>query len=279
MGIPTDASLDEVKKAYRNLALKLHPDKNPNSSEALHQFRSVQEAYEVLRSKESRAQYDRSNGIHQKAAQEPASSRTPADSSPTTPGASARDLKYTLFLTLEEMVFGAEKTIRFVRKRNQGEEAHEMKIVVPENTFHDQKLRIKGAGDGSLGRMGDLFVHIHEKKHPLFEMHGRNLKMSAPISLQTAILGGQIQVPSLKKNQELKVPAGTPSGTLFRLQGKGLPKTDKFAAGDLLVQVVVEIPQHLSNEQKTYFKNLESLHLKTPLIDDYMKTLQQLKSK
>ncbi|MBX9768834.1 MAG: hypothetical protein K2X47_16295, partial [Bdellovibrionales bacterium] len=153
------------------------------------------------------------------------------------------------------------------------------KIVVPEETFHEQKLRIKGAGDGSLGRTGDLFVHIHEKKHPLLEMHGRNLKMIAPISLQTAILGGQIQVPGLRKTYELKIPAGTASGTLLRLQGKGLPKNTSAAAGDLLVQVVVEIPQHLTNEQKTYFKNLESLHLKTPLIDDYMQALQQLKSK
>jgi molecular chaperone DnaJ len=126
-----------------------------------------------------------------------------------------------------------------------------------------------------MGRFGDLFVHIHEQKHPLLEVHGRNLKMIAPISLQIAILGGQIQVPSLRKVLELKVPAGSASGTLLRLQGKGLPKTDNAAAGDLLVQLVVEIPQNLSAEQKNFFKTLESLHLKTPVIDDYRKALKR----
>ena len=270
LGVSTDASLEEIKKSYRALALKLHPDKNPNNTEALHQFRVIQEAYEILRSKEKRTEYDRT--LNLKKPQEHLKK-------PAGPLAEVRDLKYALALTLEEMVFGTEKTIRFMRKRDSTDEAHEMKVVVPEETWHGQKLRIKGAGDGSLGKAGDLFIHIHEKPHPMLSVHERNLKVTAPISLQTAILGGQIFVPSLRKIFELKVPAGTPSGALLRLQGKGLPRTAQFPAGDLLVQVVVEIPQQLTAEQKAYFKNLESLHLKTPLIDDYERTLQQLKSR
>ncbi|MBX9769517.1 MAG: molecular chaperone DnaJ, partial [Bdellovibrionales bacterium] len=147
-------------------------------------------------------------------------------------------MKYTLVLSLEEMVFGAEKTIRFMRHRDHAEEPHEMRIVVPPETFTGQKLRIKSAGDGSKSRFGDLFVHIHGKKHPLLEVHGRNLKLTAPVDLQTALLGGEIQVPGLKKLFELRIPAGTQPGTILRLQGKGLPKTAHSPAGDLLVQVV-----------------------------------------
>lgn len=142
--------------------------------------------------------------------------------------------------------------------RIRGEE--KIEIFIPKGVDSGQIIKIPEKGDAGLrsGKPGDLYVQVFVKKHPVFERKGDDLFISLPISISQAVLGGEVEVPTLQgKKIILKVPAGTPSGKVFRISGKGLPHFSGFGKGNLYVELVIDIPKRLTKKQKVLLKELK----------------------
>lgn len=345
LGVSKNADATAIKKAYRKLAIKYHPDKNPDDATAEAKFKEIGEAYEVLSNDEKRAAYDRyghaafeggmgggGGGFHDAAdifsqvfggafggggfedffgggrrggGQQRSSKR---------PGS---DLRYDMEITLEEAAVGVEKELEiekdatckgcsgkgsksesgvtacttcggrgvvtrqagiFVQQttcpecRGAGEvikdpcneckgqgtvqETSRIKIRIPAGVDTGTRLRSSGNGDAGSrgGPAGDLYVFIHVKDHEIFEREAENLFCEVPMPFGVAALGGELKVPTLEGKSSIKIPAGTQSGTVFRLRGKGIKALSTGYKGDLHVEVKVEVPTKLNTEQKEKLK-------------------------
>ncbi len=336
LGVSRDASPEEIKRAYRRCAIKYHPDRNPGDKEAEARFKLCAEAYEVLSDPEKRARYDRYGkeglrgaGVHDWAHADVRDifsmfedifglgdlfggfgrrHRGPQ------PGHS---LRCTIELDLEEVLTGAEKTVRLTRRerctacggtgaaaggrqrcptcggagrvqqgggffrlvrdcpqcggrgtvvtrpcstcRGEGliEARRTLDIRIPPGIEDGQRIRCAGEGEaGEPGApRGDLYVEVRVRPHPLFERHGRDLLLQVPIGFDQAALGDRIEVPTLDGWESIDLAPGTQSGDLYRLPGRGLPGLDGRSRGDLLVQVVVEVPRKLSRRQQAALRD------------------------
>jgi len=138
------------------------------------------------------------------------------------------------------------------RCRGQGrvEVERKIQVKVPAGIEHGMRLRVSGEGEGGLRARGDLYVLVLVRPHPAFQRDGAHLLLDYPVNFAQAALGAEVQVPTLNGRVQMKVPAGTQSGTVFRVRGKGLPDLRAGRAGDLLVRVVVETPMHLTGRQR-----------------------------
>jgi molecular chaperone DnaJ len=330
--VSRDISGDELKKAYRRLAIKYHPDKNPGDHSAEERFKQIGEAYEVLSDEQKRAAYDRyGHAAFQGAAGGRAQAggfHDPMDVfKEMFRGAgfedffggggggpqSGADLRYDLELSLEEAAAGLEKEIKYrhavacdacggngaepgskrqtcptcggagqvvaargffsVRqvcprchgrgaivanpcRKCSGEgrvtETTKLKVRVPAGVDSGQKLRSVGGGEAGApgGVAGDLYIFLHVREHDLFQRDGDDLHCTIPIKFTLAALGGQLDVPTLTGKAQLKIPAGTPSGTLLRLRGKGMRSLRSGEPGDQYVRVEIEVPKKLAPEQR-----------------------------
>lgn len=168
------------------------------------------------------------------------------------------DLRYTLNLSLEEAAQGVEKPIQFIRIRNNVEETAKLMVTVPAGVKAGQRLKLKGEGDGGLrgGPSGDLFVIINVQEHPLFTRDNFDCYLDLPIVFTDALLGSQVEIPTLTGKASLKIPAGAHSGQILRLKGKGFPKTGGFGSGDMLVRIIIDIPEQINSEQKEHVEKL-----------------------
>ncbi|WP_197061880.1 DnaJ C-terminal domain-containing protein [Sinomonas humi] len=289
LGVPKDASDADIKKAYRKLARKYHPDQNPGDAEAEKKFKDITEANSVLSDPEERQQYDaiRAMGGARFTAGGPGGGGQGA--------AGFEDLFGGLFgggagrhsrgfntgnLPPEFAdLFGgfstggggfqappqrgadrqASTTISFagsirgttVGLREQNGEVIEVRI--PAGIRDGQKVRVRGKGGPGSGGPGDLMVTVHVTPHEFFTRDGDNVRIHVPVSFDEAALGAQIEVPTLDGHTvRMKVPAGTNSGRTLRVKGQGV-KTSK-GTGDLLVTVDVVVPQNLSKEAEEAVK-------------------------
>jgi curved DNA-binding protein len=294
LGVKKDNSDQEIKKAYRKLAMKYHPDRNKGDKEAEEKFKKISEAYAVLSDPEKRKQYDTfgESGFQQRYSQEDifrgfdlgdilkefglggmgGGFRTSgAQGSPFEtfffqgggPGAGrtaqqpvkGSDLTYELMVSLEEIVSGSDKTIS-LRRENKTEN---VSVKIPKGMKAGQKLRLAGKGSPSPygGPPGDLFLIIKEQPHPVFTREGSNLIVVQRIPFSKACLGSEINVKSLEgKELKVKVPAGIQQQAKLRLKGHGLPTGKTGDRGDILVKIMVDIPKKLSGEQKKLIKEL-----------------------
>jgi molecular chaperone DnaJ len=127
-----------------------------------------------------------------------------------------------------------------------------MKIKIPAGIDHGQRLRVTGNGEAGIrgGPRGDLYVFVHVKEHDIFEREAENLYCEVPISYTCAALGSEIKIPTLDGHVSLKVPTGTQSGAVFKLRGKGMSLLNSAQRGDLMVRLIVAVPQKLTPEQR-----------------------------
>jgi len=295
LGVPRNATQEEIKRAYRRLVLKYHPDRN-KSKEAEEKFKEINEAYAVLSDPKKRQQYDAMGAsFHQQYTTEdifrdfdigdifkdfgfstedffsyifggkPRRAKRvyfrtgPFDyEQPRRTPVKGPDLIYELPISLEEAARGGEKTIAYER----GGKQERITIKIPCGINTGQKLRIAGKGElGPTGIPGDLFVRIKVLEHPLFKREGDHLYINRTISFSQAALGTTIHVPTLEgKTLEVKVPPGTPSHTKLRVKGQGMPSL-KGGRGDLFVQVIIQVPKYLTPEQKRLIEELARLGL------------------
>lgn len=294
LGVPKNASQEEIKKAYRKLAVKYHPDKNQGNKEAEERFKEVNEANEVLGDPEKRRKYDelgenwrhfqqsgapRGGGFDWSQWQQQTGGGTYSqgdeffegdfsDFFNTIFGSGAgrtgrrpgkgHDYRGDIDLTLEEACHG---TTRILQLNGQ-----KIRITTKPGTAEGQTLRIKGKGAPGTGGgpAGDLYVHIHVLPHPRYTREGNDLVQRVHIDLYTAILGGKVEVPTLGGMLNIHVPAGTQPGKRLRLKGKGMPLYgSKTGFGDMFVEIQVDIPQTLSPAEKELFEELRRLTHKT----------------
>ena len=294
LGVKKDSSAQDIKKAYRKLAMKYHPDRNKGDKESEEKFKKISEAYAVLSDPEKRKQYDTfgDSGFQQRYSQEDifrgfdlgdilkefglggmggggfrASSGqgAPFESfffQGGGPGQAAQqrpvkgsDLTYELSVSLGEILSGSEKTISL---RREGK-TENVSVKIPKGIKAGQKLRLAGKGNPSPygGPPGDLLLIINEQPHPVFTRDGNNLIAEQKIPFSKACLGAEISIKSLEdKELKVKVPAGIQQQAKLRLKGHGLPEGKKGGRGDIYVKFLVDIPKKLSEEQKKLIQEL-----------------------
>ncbi len=299
LGVDRKASESEIKKAYRKLAMKYHPDHTKGDKQAEEKFKKISEAYAVLSDKEKRKQYDTYGeaGFHEKFSQEDIfkdfdfsqilrefglgsafsgrSGRggrvrfsfggTPFDSSYTSRESGAEHLKgadlvYELPLTLEEVASGTTRTVTL---QHQGR-TENVVVKIPKGMIEGKKLRLAGKGEPSPygGPPGDLYIRSKLLPHPVFKVDGYDLTVNRNIKLTEALLGTQISVPTIDGGQlKLKIPPGTKHKTKMRLAGRGLPRMKGGGRGDLYVVIHVDMPRSLNDKQKELVRQLAATGL------------------
>jgi molecular chaperone DnaJ len=277
LGIDKNASQDEIKKAYRKLSKKYHPDLNHEAG-AEEKYKEIQEAYETLGDEQKRAMYDQYGATDGQPGGQGGfggfggfggGNAQYGDFSdlgdifsqmfgggfqdPNRPR-KGQDLQYRMNLTFEEAVFGKDATISYTRATNDGkQESKELKVTVPAGVENGQQMRLTGQGEAGFngGPYGDLFVvfRVSPSKDD-FEREGTTIYSRMPIDFTTAALGGEISVKTVHGDVKLKVPSGTATETNFRLRGKGAPHMRSGNNGDHIVTLYVDVPKKLNKEQK-----------------------------
>jgi curved DNA-binding protein len=287
LGVPRDASADDIRRAYRNLARRLHPDVNKEPG-AEDRFKAISEAYEVLRDPEKRARYD-GLGANWRAGPQPPGGgsaengfdrgsgfrdarvdfgsgglgdifddlfggRTARAGRGGFEGFSFRggDQEAELELTLEEAAAGG-------RRRLSLGDGRELEVEIPPGARDGQRIRLSGQGSPGAGggESGDLFLRVRLKPHPRFRVQGRDLYVDLAVSPWEAALGADVSVPTLDGSARVKVPAGSSSGRRLRLRGQGLPG-GAGSAGDLYAVVMIHVPKKLTRRERELFKQLAS---------------------
>jgi molecular chaperone DnaJ len=340
LGVARSATEQEIKSAYRKLALKFHPDRNPGDKVAEEQFKEAAEAYAVLADTDKRHMYDRFGHAGLGGAATGGFDPTVFTGFEDILGGlgdifgfgdvfgggrrrggpqRGADLRYDLEISFEEAAKGTEASIQIPRPetcetchgsgaaagsspvtcpqcqgrgqlryqqgfftvartcgqcrgsgsvitkpcatcRGAGRVQQEKKLSVriPAGIATGQRLRLSGEGEAGPGGgpSGDLYVVVHVQEHPFFQRDGNDLYCEIPLNFTTLALGGEIQIPTLDSKEAFTIPAGTQTGSTFRIRGQGMPDVSGRGRGDLLMTVKVSTPKKLSKEQRKLLEQL-----------------------
>ena len=284
LGVSKNASDDEIKKAYRKLAIKYHPDKNPGDKEAEAKFKEVSEAHEVLSDKQKRARYDQFGHAGVGGASGGAYGGNPFSGGNFNfngqtfnfdfgggafddilgslfgfGGAGARrarrgaDYQTNVTLSFEEAIFGTTKTVTV--------DGSDLKVKIPAGIDDGMSIRLRGKGgpapEGG-SEPGDLYVRVRVKPHKSLTREGAIILSEQTIDMVDAALGCEIEVETVDGTVTMKVPAGTQSGTPFKLSGHGVPFRADGDRGPHIVTVIVETPKNLSRKQKELLEEFKN---------------------
>ncbi|MCD4752522.1 MAG: DnaJ domain-containing protein [Anaerolineaceae bacterium] len=293
LGVNRKDSQDEIKSAYRKLAMKYHPDHNPDSKQAEEKFKDINEAYQVLGTEENRKKYDRLGNSYQDWQQTGGRSdfnwqdwvnqRQGADRQNYTQYQSdgaefgqfsdfftrifgagfgmpntgsdpfGRSMRQTINQRYEEPAEISFYEAYHGAKRTYVSGNRHITVKIPAGTKTGTKVRVAGAAPGG----GDLYLVIKVADDPGFERDGNDLFKDITVDLYTAVLGGKMKVITMDGAVNLTIPAGTQGGHKIRLKGKGMPKLkDPKKFGDLYARVRVKLPERLSGKQKKLFEEL-----------------------
>ncbi|MCG6884921.1 MAG: molecular chaperone DnaJ [Silicimonas sp.] len=348
LGVSKGSSADEIKKAYRQKAKELHPDRNKDNPNSEAQFKEANEAYEVLKDAEKKAAYDRfghaafeggmgggrpGGGFHGQGDFASAFSDVFDDLFGDIMGGRrggggrravrGSDLRYNLRISLEDAFTGMQKTVQVPTavscatcngsgaeggtepttcptcsgmgkvRASQGfftvektcptcsglgqiiqnpcksckgagrvEKDRSLSVNIPAGVETGTRIRLAGEGEAGLrgGPSGDLYIFIEVAEHPLFQRDGNVLFCRVPVSMTSAAIGGDIEVPTIEGGRSrVKIPAGSQSGRQMRLRGKGMPSLRGGGAGDMLIELAVETPVNLTARQKELLHEFEKL--------------------
>jgi DnaJ-class molecular chaperone len=289
LGVPKTANAEQIKKAFRTLAKKYHPDQNPNDPKAKEKFSEANAAYEILGDEKKRGQFDRgeidaegkprfhgfegagagfggrAGGGFENFEFNMGGGRTggfdPSDIFADLFGAKSRararpttqpkgeDVSSTLTISLLDAIKGTRAKVTLPTGRT-------LEVSIPEGVEDGRQIRLKGQGmAGRAGAVaGDAMITVRVAKHPYFRVEGRDLRLDLPVTIYEAVLGSKVQIPTLDGAVELSIPPHSNSGRTMRLRGKGLPARTGLAAGDLLVTLRIMLPDtpdhELENEMR-----------------------------
>ena len=303
LGVSKDASEADIKKSYRSLARKHHPDANREDASAEERFKEVSEAYAVLSDKDERSEYDQiramqsggprfSAGGSQGGFEDVFGGMFGGGAPRGAPSGDYGDLFSGLFRgggggyggyrepskgrdVASRVILGLKTALAGTDVTLEGPGGSKITARVPSGVKDGQKIRVRGKGHPSPdgGTAGDVLITVVVSKHQIYARDGDNLRMEVPVTFGEAALGATIEVPTIDGDIiKVKVPAGTPSGKILRVKGRGVRAGDVL--GDLLVELQVAVPAHLSAAAKGYLEKLMSALPKENPRDDLIKRAQ-----
>jgi len=283
LGLEKTAGADQIKKAYRKLAMKFHPDKNPDDKQAEERFKEITEAYAVLSDPEKKQQYDQFGdaAFHKRFSQEDIFRNadlgdifrefgfggggddvfsqifgrgTSAGRRHPRP-AKGQDYLMRLTIPFRQAILGGDRRVDLDRNGQH----EQLQVHIPAGVEPGQKLRIAGKGGASSsgGPAGDLMLEINITGDPRFRREGKDLYTTVAIPFTGACLGTSVVVETLEDAKRIKVKPGTQNGSKIRLKGFGVPGRAGSHAGDLYAVIEVQVPLELSDEQKELLKTLQ----------------------
>jgi DnaJ-class molecular chaperone len=292
LGVARDASDDEIRRAFRKLAKQHHPDLHPGDKAAAERFRKVSAAYELLSDADKRARYDRGEidaaGEPRRAYQRQGAGGPFGWRGGWSGGGQGRhaddfgfgdifseifggpraarggragfgmrgaDVRYTLEVDFIEAVLGAKKRVTLP-------EGGALDLTVPEGVTDGQVLRLKGKGSAGIrgGEPGDALVEIRVRPHPHFKRAGDDIVLDVPITIDEAVLGAKIEVPTIGGRVQLTIPKGSSSGRVFRLRGKGVKSLITGATGDQLVTIRIVLPEIIDGSLSYFLSEWRQKH-------------------
>lgn len=355
LGVDRNASVEDIKRSYRRLAIQFHPDRNPDDPSAEERFKEASEAYAILSDADKRRRYDRMGHAAFTGPGGGPGGFEQVDFSGVAEilegligemfggrrrrARGGRDIEFDLDVSFEEAALGAEKTILVERAalctecqgsgaepgttpdpcpacngrgqvryqrgffsaarpcqacRGTGKKIEhpckacygagavtreeEMTVRIPPGVEDGSIRTVRGGGEQATGGSGDLHVRVRVTPHPLFTREGADVHCTVPISFPQAVLGAQIEVPTLAGKVHMKIPPGTQAGKVFRLRGKGITVFGGAGKGDQLVKVLVEVPERISRKQRRLIEELaEELGVDThPQQESFLAKLKAL---
>lgn len=293
LGVPKDASSDDIKKAYRGKAKKHHPDLNPGDKSAEDTFKEVQAAYAILSDQEKRRQYD-AGEIDAQGNEKPRSYyREYASTAGANPYQSSAgfddigdvfsdlfrassqggvnsgdrsnirfrggDVRYAMEISFIEAINGTKKRVTMPDGKS-------LEIIIPTGQRDGRILRLRGQGMPGLdgGESGDAYVEVHVAPHPIFHRHGNNIHLELPVALHEAVLGAKVRAPTVSGVVTVTIPPASNTGDKLRLKGKGIPAWGSRAAGDQILALRVDLPEKPDDQLKTFLENWAKEHTYDP---------------
>jgi curved DNA-binding protein len=309
LGVTKDASYDDIRKAYRKLALQYHPDRNQGNAQAAEKFKDINEAKEVLLDEAKRSQYDEfsrywkqkgftsqktpnvktwgnntnnrpgngevdpsqfdsfdsfinqvmgGNGSNRKTSSpntDPFRETTRKVAYTPNPRPSRRDIEARLTVPLEKAYSGGLERIRL-------EDGRSLEVNMPGAMVTGQTIRLRDQGING----GDLYLKITVEPHRLFKLEGNNIFCQIPVTPSEAVLGGQVEAPTLDGPVKMSIPQGVRSGQRFRLANKGYPQ-ENGKRGDQLVEIQIVTPKTISREEREIYEKLREIETFKPRAD------------
>jgi molecular chaperone DnaJ len=295
LGVTKDATKQDIKKTYRKLAVKYHPDKNSGDKTAEAKFKEISEAYEVLSDDNKRQMYDRYGkqglknsgfGGGQNASHMEDALRTFMNAFGGGGGGGMESIfdffsggsqfrhhvrkgaskRTQINISFDDAYNGVEKTIKlnvissYDNDQNPTRQTKTVKVQIPAGVEDGMRLKLSGYGDAGFGGgpNGDLYVDINVKEHDVFKRIDENIILDLPISFYEATVGSKREIPTMDGKYTINIPAGSKSHKIFAISGKGFPSIHGMGRGDMLIKIIVEVPTKLNATQKAKLKEFDA---------------------